>query len=150
MKKLLYFSLLFLVACRTAPAEVEESMVYAFPGETWTEVSPETMGYDQAKLDLARQYADSIQTAGVMVLVKGNLIYQWGDVAVKYNTHSIRKSFLSALYGKAVKEGIIDLNTTLEEMGIDDEPATSSLACSMVMASRKSEFIIRPFMNHRG
>ncbi len=40
-----------------------------------------------------------------MIIVNGKLIYQWGDVSKKYITHSTRKSFLSALYGKYVHNG---------------------------------------------
>ena len=42
----------------------------------------------------------------------------------RYNVHSIRKSFLSALYGIHVREGRVDLAATLESLGIDDnEPS---------------------------
>lgn len=125
MKKYILLSVLFILACKSTPPQVEIDHSYKFPGATWSEVSPETVGYDPELLKLARDYADSIQTAGVMVVVRGNLIYQWGDVAVKYNTHSIRKSFLSALYGRAVKDGTIDIDKTMEEIGIDDEPPLS-------------------------
>jgi len=40
----------------------------------------------------------------------------------KYLTHSCRKSFLSALYGKCVKSGAIDLERTMADLGIDDDP----------------------------
>ena len=125
MKKLFYLSVLLFLSCRTEPPQVEVEDQYAFPVETWSEVSPETMSYDVELLGLAKEYAESIQTAAVMVVVKGNLIYQWGDIDVKYNTHSIRKSFLSALYGRAVREDVIDLDNTMHEIGIDDDPPLS-------------------------
>ena len=45
-----------------------------------------------------------------MVIVNGQFIYQWGDVSKKYITHATCKNFLSALYGKYVIDGAIDLN----------------------------------------
>src|SRR5262249_26784924 len=52
------------------------------------------------------------------------IVSQWGAVTTKFNVHSIRKSLLSALYGIAVANGQIDLNSTLEQLGIDDnEPS---------------------------
>jgi CubicO group peptidase (beta-lactamase class C family) len=38
----------------------------------------------------------------------------------KHLCHSIRKPFLCALYGIYVDRGVIDMNKTLEELGIDD------------------------------
>ena len=39
----------------------------------------------------------------------------------------MRKSFLSALYGIAVEKGLMDINSTMEELGIDDQdPPLSS------------------------
>jgi CubicO group peptidase (beta-lactamase class C family) len=55
-------------------------------------------------------------------VVRGVVVDQWGDVAKKFLTHSTRKSFLSAIYGKYVQSGVIALEKTLAELGIDDEP----------------------------
>jgi CubicO group peptidase (beta-lactamase class C family) len=43
-----------------------------------------------------------------------------------YNCHSIRKSLLSALYGLELEEGHLRLESTLEELGIDDIALTLS------------------------
>jgi len=51
---------------------------------------------------------------------------QWGAPSTKFNVHSIRKNFLSALYGIATAKGQIELNPTLDQLGIDDnEPSLS-------------------------
>jgi len=83
---------------------------------------PEKLGYDPAKLAEARAYAEGINTAAVVVVVDGQILCEWGDVDKKFNTHSMRKSFLSALYGRYVRDGVIDLDLTLAEAGIDDNP----------------------------
>ncbi len=94
-----------------------------FPGKTWDEVNnPEEYGYSRAKLVQAKSYADTIDTAAVLIVVDGRVLYQWGEVSKKYITHSTRKSFLSALFGKYVADGTIDLNKNMGELGIDDEP----------------------------
>ncbi|HEX3046578.1 MAG TPA: serine hydrolase [Bacillota bacterium] len=46
----------------------------------------------------------------------------WGDYERRFWCHSIRKSFLSALYGIGVAEGKIDLQKTLADLKIDDQP----------------------------
>ncbi|MGB2907009.1 MAG: hypothetical protein WBB73_07900 [Candidatus Aminicenantaceae bacterium] len=95
----------------------------SFPGKDWVlEKRPEKFGYSSEKLAEAKKFADPIDTAAVMVIVNGKLIYQWGDVSKKYITHSTRKSFMSALYGKYVLDGTIDLDRTMQDLGIDDEP----------------------------
>jgi len=47
---------------------------------------------------------------------------EWGEVDEKFMTHSVRKSFLSALFGNYVRRGVINLEKTMEELGIDDVP----------------------------
>jgi CubicO group peptidase (beta-lactamase class C family) len=94
-----------------------------FPGVTWEKTDkPESLGYSSDKLELAKQYSDGIKTAAVVIVIDGIILKEWGDVEVKFMTHSVRKSFLSALYGNYVRKGIIDLDQTLKDLGIDDDP----------------------------
>jgi CubicO group peptidase (beta-lactamase class C family) len=59
-----------------------------------------------------------------MIVVDGVVLDEWGETARKYNIHSIRKSFMSALYGIHVGAGTIDLSKTMAELDIDDnEPS---------------------------
>lgn len=55
-----------------------------------------------------------------MIIDHGVIVSEWGNTARKYNVHSIRKSFVSALYGIAVNDGTIDLASTMQDLGIDD------------------------------
>lgn len=93
------------------------------PGQHWTQVTkPEDRGWSSEKLASAKAYADSLDTAAVVIVDDGVIVSQWGATATKFNVHSIRKSFLSALYGIAVAKGQIELNATLDQLGIDDNP----------------------------
>ena len=94
-----------------------------YPGAKWEHVpSPESLGWDTAKLAAARDYSRTISTAAVMIVVDGRVLAEWGDTSGRYNVHSIRKSFLSALYGIAVSQGTIRLSDSLSVLGIDDNP----------------------------
>lgn len=94
-----------------------------YPGETWARyATPEEAGWSSEGLEKARDYFDQIDSAAVVVVYDGAILAAWGDVAKRYMCHSIRKSLLSALYGIHVAEGNIDLNKTLAELNIDDEP----------------------------
>jgi CubicO group peptidase (beta-lactamase class C family) len=100
-----------------------------YPGTSWEEVrSPEALGWSKELLKLARDYSTSIDTAAVMLVVDGQVLAEWGETATRFNVHSIRKSFLSALYGIHVLEGHINLSSTMEQLGIDDnEPSLTSV-----------------------
>ncbi len=89
-----------------------------FPGKTWEKARP--AGWSEAKLQEARDYAGTIQTAAVMIIQGGAVVEEWGETARKFNCHSMRKSVMSALYGIHAKGGRIKLGKTLAELGIDD------------------------------
>lgn len=94
----------------------------SFPGKTWPKRRPGT--WSEAKLQEARQFAGTIKTAAVMIIQDGAIVDEWGDTTKKYMCHSMRKSFLSALYGIAAEEGKVDLSKSLADLGIDDnEPS---------------------------
>jgi len=70
------------------------------PEKHWTEVKrPEDRGWSSDGLAQAKAYADSLDTAAVVIVDGGVIVSQWGAVTTKFNAHSIRKSLLSALYG---------------------------------------------------
>jgi len=85
-------------------------------------IAPEAAGWSAQKLEEAKAFAEKINSAAVMVLLDGKVLISWGNVATKYNCHSIRKPFLSALVGIYAGRGKINLDATLEELGIDDIP----------------------------
>jgi CubicO group peptidase (beta-lactamase class C family) len=92
-----------------------------YPEKSWAKASaPEEFGYSSEKLKAAREFSKSIGSAAVLIVVDGVIVDEWGETGRKFNVHSIRKSFLSALYGIAVGEGRVKLSSTLAELGIDD------------------------------
>lgn len=84
--------------------------------------SAESAGFSAAALERAREYADSIGSGAVMAVYRGRVIAAWGDVSRKLELHSVRKSLVSGLYGVAVSEDRVDLDRTLADIGIDDDP----------------------------
>ncbi len=110
-----------LMLCAASAAAVER----IYPAESWQRLeSPEDLGWCRGKLQAARDYADTIQTAAVMIVVDGQVLDEWGETAKRYNIHSIRKSLLSALYGIHVHEKRINPGKSLKRLGIDDnEPS---------------------------
>lgn len=112
-----------------AGAATETTSRPQFPGKHWSQLArPEDGGWSSDGLADARQFSRSLDTAAVLIVAGGRIVDQWGDTTLKLNAHSIRKSFLSALYGIAVADGEIDLGSTLQDLRIDDtEPSLTPL-----------------------
>jgi CubicO group peptidase (beta-lactamase class C family) len=100
---------------------------YTFPGATWSPADPASLGWDVDTLDRAHAYVRSLDTSSLIVLHRGVPIAIWGDVARRENSQSMRKSLLSSLYGGLVSEGRLDLDSTLEVLGIDDDPPLTAV-----------------------
>lgn len=122
---LLLLLLTLLVSLSTSVTLAQTAGQQVYPGEVWAKVSsPEDAGYSSERLGEAEEYSKSITTAAVMVIVDGLVLCEWGETNRDYNIHSIRKSFLSALYGIHEEEGNIDISRTMRQLGIDDnEPS---------------------------
>jgi len=107
-----------------AVAQVTQERVY--PGEEWEYVwrNPQALdayGWSAAGLRSAWEFIrDSSKTTGLMVVERGRVVFEFGDVAELSYLASCRKSILAMLYGKYVEDGTIDLEKTLEELGMDD------------------------------
>ena len=93
------------------------------PEDTWLRYSNvEQAGFDAAKLAAARQTWESLPSSAFLVIADGAVVASWGEVERRFMCHSVRKSFLTALYGIYWDRGVIDVNKTLADLGIDDHP----------------------------
>lgn len=92
------------------------------PAEYWMQyASPAEAGWDEDMLNEAFVYADSIKSAAFMLVEDGVVVTTYGDVSRRYMCHSVRKSLLSALFGVYEAKGMIDINKSIAELGIDDK-----------------------------
>ena len=82
----------------------------------------EDAGFDAARLEAAMSTWEAMPSSAFLVIANGAVVASWGDVGRRFMCHSVRKSFLSGLYGIYWDRGEIELNKTLEELGIDDWP----------------------------
>ncbi len=98
------------------------------PGKTWMRyATPRDAGWSAKELEAAHQYSNKIGSAAVMIIHDGIVVAAWGDITRRYMCHSIRKSFMSALYGTDVPSGNIDLKKTLDDLNVDDQPPLTVL-----------------------
>ncbi len=129
----------FLFASSAVPADD------VFPGDTWQRAdSPAAAGWSDDALDAARDYANGINTAAVIIVQGGLVVDAWGDTNAKFNVHSIRKSFLSAMIGIYEARGTLDLDSTLDDLGIDDRqgltPAERQATLADLLGSRSGVY----------
>ena len=87
-----------------------------------TRPSPRRSGWSSEKLAEARRYFDGLASGSAVVVERGRVVVEWGDPAKRVKLSSVRKSFVSALYGIHVRAGRLDLSKTLAQLGIDDQP----------------------------
>jgi CubicO group peptidase (beta-lactamase class C family) len=95
-----------------------------FPGATWEYVAPADLPANGWSPDVLRKTTtyirDDSNTTGLVVVDRGRMVYRYGDIEELSYVASVRKSILAMLYGSWVENGTIKLDTTLEQLGIDD------------------------------
>lgn len=91
-----------------------------FPNEEWEYADGEQLkSWSDKKLEKAKKYWQEFGSTALMVVENGKIVAEWGNTTKNINCHSVRKSFLSALYGAYSNE--IDIHKTLAEIGIDEK-----------------------------
>lgn len=115
--------LLLLIGLLPAPA-----LGQAQQWQRLTDDEAAAAGWSRERLAPARDYAKKISTEAVFIVAGGKVLDAWGPIDRKFNVHSIRKSYMSALYGIQVHAGKIKLNATMADLGIDDnEPSLTEV-----------------------
>ncbi|MCP4201114.1 MAG: serine hydrolase [bacterium] len=114
------------VASMPPPAQAAPQPQAAPQNSDWPRwETPEEAGFSSQGLAEAERLWSAIDDAPVsafFLVYKGRPLAAFGDVTADHECHSVRKSFMSALYGPYVADGTIDVEATLEELGIDDDP----------------------------
>ncbi len=124
MRVRLILRALLVTAVLVASSAAQSSTDAVFPGEEWEYVSEPQLaayGWDGEKLrDVFTHVRDDSNSTGVVVVDRGRVTFRFGDIEELSYLASVRKSILAMLYGYWVASGTIDLEATLEELGIDD------------------------------
>jgi CubicO group peptidase (beta-lactamase class C family)/dienelactone hydrolase len=111
-----------LAACttaRTAPPAQPAPLVY--PAVSWERVAdPEAASWSSDGLEAVRARLATMSTTGFMAVAGGRVLMEYGDIERVSYLASVRKSVLSMLYGIYLERGSIDLDRTLDDLGIDD------------------------------
>jgi CubicO group peptidase (beta-lactamase class C family) len=97
-----------------------EAQIY--PDKNWTtNQDPSKAGWgDTERSTFTRFLIDSTNITGLVIIHKGEIVLDYGDVEENSYIASCRKSVLAILYGKYVENGQINLDKTLSELKIED------------------------------
>ena len=122
MRKLTLFSLLIPFLTLAQTTRPLQNSIELYPDSTWDKIiNPNDYGWDNTKLKQLRSFiVDSTHTTGMMVIQGGKVLFEYGDIQELSYLASCRKSILSMLYGPFVENGTIKLNTTIEQLRLDD------------------------------
>jgi len=93
-----------------------------YPMNSWPKVEPTRLGWSIDRLSVARKFVEHLPPSSVVIIDHGREIAEWGDASRRIKVSSMRKSLLSALYGIYTPGSGLDLDSTLQQIGIDDDP----------------------------
>ncbi len=113
---------LFISGCclaLTLSVRAEDSKL-TFPATDWVKIKPEQAGYSSEKLEVLRAWLKTQDTTAMHVSVGGRVVFEYGDLKRVSKVASVRKSILAMLYGKYFADGKIDLDRTVEQIGLND------------------------------
>jgi CubicO group peptidase (beta-lactamase class C family) len=105
------------LSAQAPPGENDDTRV---PGSAWTTVKPEAVRYSSARLESLRAWLKTLDTKAMLIVVHGQVIFEYGDVTHASKIASVRKSVLSMLYGPHIMGGRIDPRTTVKQLGLQE------------------------------
>jgi CubicO group peptidase (beta-lactamase class C family) len=129
MQLLTLLTIVLLISCSqslTEEAWKDTEIENTTPDKNWSYYeNPEEAGWSNEKLNLAKKEFNLNGASALMVVYKGRVLLDWGSTARKFDVRSIRKSLLSAVIGTYHDKGKLNLNKTLNELGINDKDSLS-------------------------
>lgn len=104
-------------------------------------------GYTKDSLKKFTKYLKkNYNTTSMLVLQDGKVIYEYGNTSKINYLASCRKSILAMLFGKYVENGTIDLNETIDSIGIDEDdgllPIEKQATVDHIITARSGVFHI--------
>lgn len=109
-----------IILCATLIFGAGKAQIY--PDANWARAeNPSEMGWGETERSAFTHYLiDSTHITGLLIIHKGQIVLEYGDIEENSYIASCRKSVLALLFGKYVENGVIDLDKTLGELNIND------------------------------
>lgn len=94
--------------------------------DAFDRMAPEEAGYSRAGLAKLEEFLAASGSQSLVLVHDGKIFFEWGDIRKRLLVHSMRKALLSSLYGIYRAKGLVDLDKTLGQLGVDDTPPSLS------------------------
>ena len=101
----------FLLVSGSVMAQSKYPFIYA---------DPEAKGYTKEGLAALKQHLEERGSSSMMIMIDGEVIFEWGDTHKRHLIHSMRKALLNSLYGMAIARGQVDTTMTLRQLKMND------------------------------
>jgi CubicO group peptidase (beta-lactamase class C family) len=139
------FALLFLTVFVLLAAQTLTAQTASTPAGDWQTAKPESLGFSSQRLEALRQWLKAGPTSSMMIVVKGKVIFSYGDVTHPSKIASIRKSVLAMLMGPYVINGKLDMNKTVVQLGLQDKtpflPSEQHATLEQLMTCRSGIYL---------
>ena len=99
----------------TTPSDADLNNFTAWPAEM------QSMS-DNGRARIERFLSDN-GSSSFLVIYKGKIAFEYGDIHQKHLIHSIRKPLLALLYGHAIAAGHLELDETLSDLSLEEPTA---------------------------
>ncbi|MBU1220127.1 beta-lactamase family protein [Myxococcota bacterium] len=93
--------------------------------KNWERICPRSSGWNMDKLGDVIDIFDDNKFSALVVIHRGKMVLGLGEPSKRYKVYSMRKSFVSALYGIYSEKGKIDLSQKVTDTKIEFPEALS-------------------------
>ena len=132
------------------PEGFDDGHGYVLPGVDWAHATPESEGFSLARLEALRAFLKTHQTDGMMIVSRGHVVFEYGDLALVSKVASVRKSVLDLLFAVEARKGVnlLDdaMNKTVVQLRLEDKTTPfnemeSHATLEQIMMSRSGIYI---------
>jgi CubicO group peptidase (beta-lactamase class C family) len=106
------------------PEGFDDGHGYVLPGVAWAHATPESEGFSTVRLEALRAFLKTHQTDAMMVVSRGHVVFEYGDVSLVSKVASVRKSVLDLMFAVEGQKGLklFDvMNQTVVQLGLEDK-----------------------------
>ena len=87
--------------------------------------TPENLRWSTDRLRALEPLLEKLGSSALLIVTDDKIVFEWGNTANNFRSHSTRKQLFSGLFGIYVENGMIDPSKTMNELDIRE---TSPLA----------------------
>jgi CubicO group peptidase (beta-lactamase class C family) len=130
------------------PEGFDDGRGYVLPGVDWAHATPASEGFSPARLEALRAFLKTHQTDGMMIVSRGHVVFEYGDLSLVSKVASVRKSVLDLLFAVEAHHGLkLDdaMNQNVVQLGLQDKTPFNELeqhaTLEQIMMSRSGIYI---------